>query len=260
MFPAILIGAVLGFAFGRLPGMLMGAAFGWWIGRQVGRISPTKLIAGAAQHQFLETTFAVAGAISKSDGRVDKSEIAALEAMMQRFRFTPEQRKQAIAAFNRGKQPDFDVDNEVRRFRATCRGQVHLIQVFLTAQIQVAIADGQITDNERELIFRVGRGLGLSEQDLARLDASLRLAQGGGAAGGRRPPQRDELADAYKIIGVSSSASDAEVKKAYRRLMAEHHPDRLAAKGLPESMRAVAEQKTSEITRAYDLIKQARAG
>ena len=41
--------------------------------------------------------------------------------------------------------------------------------------------------------------------------------------------------------------------------MSEHHPDRLAAKGLPESMRAVAEQKTSEITRAYDLIKQARA-
>ena len=76
---------------------------------------------------------------------------------------------------------------------------------------------------------------------------------------GRRPPQRDELADAYKIIGVDASASDAEVKKAYRRLMSEHHPDRLAAKGLPESMRAVAEQKTSEITRAYDLIKQARA-
>ena len=255
MFPAILIGAVIGFAFGRLPGLLFGAAAGWWLARQISRVSPTRLIAGAAQHQFLEATFAVAGAISKSDGRVDQSEIAALETMMQRFRFTPEQRKQAIAAFNRGKQAGFDVDAEVRSFRSTCRGQVHLIQVFLTAQIQVAIADGQITDNERELIFRVGRGLGLSEQDLARLDASLRMAQGGG----RRPPQRDELADAYKIIGVDASASDAEVKKAYRRLMSEHHPDRLAAKGLPESMRAVAEQKTSEITRAYDLIKQARA-
>ena len=257
MFPAILIGAVIGFAFGRLPGLLFGAAAGWWLARQISRVSPTRLIAGAAQHQFLEATFAVAGAISKSDGRVDQSEIAALETMMQRFRFTPEQRKQAIAAFNRGKQAGFDVDAEVRSFRSTCRGQVHLIQVFLTAQIQVAIADGQITDNERELIFRVGRGLGLSEQDLARLDASLRMAQGGGSAGG--PPQRDELADAYKIIGVDASASDAEVKKAYRRLMSEHHPDRLAAKGLPESMRAVAEQKTSEITRAYDLIKQARA-
>ena len=256
MFPAILIGAVIGFAFGRLPGLLFGAAAGWWLARQISRVSPTRLIAGAAQHQFLEATFAVAGAISKSDGRVDQSEIAALETMMQRFRFTPEQRKQAIAAFNRGKQAGFDVDAEVRSFRSTCRGQVHLIQVFLTAQ---AIADGQITDNERELIFRVGRGLGLSEQDLARLDASLRMAQGGGSAGGRRPPQRDELADAYKIIGVDASASDAEVKKAYRRLMSEHHPDRLAAKGLPESMRAVAEQKTSEITRAYDLIKQARA-
>ncbi|WP_348673860.1 co-chaperone DjlA [uncultured Abyssibacter sp.] len=259
MFPAILIGAVLGFAFGRLPGLIFGALAGWWLGRQLGRVSPTRLIAGAAQHQFLESTFAVAGAISKADGRVDQSEIAALETMMQRFRFSPDQRKQAIAAFNRGKQTGFDVDAEVRQFRATCRGQMHLIQVFLTAQIQVAIADGRITDAERELLFRVGRGLGLSERDLARLDASLRMAQGGGAAGGRRPPQRDELADAYKIIGVDSSASDAEVKKAYRRLMSEHHPDRLAAKGLPESMRAVAEQKTSEITRAYDLIKQARA-
>lgn len=261
MMTAILVGAALGFVFGRVPGAVLGGLAGWWLGRQWRRVSIAGH-AGVVQRQFLESTFAVAGAVCKSDGRVDQAEIAAMEAFMQRFRFRDEQRRAAIDAFNRGKQPGFDVDAEVARFRQACGGQIHLIQVFLTAQIQAAVADGAVTDAERNMLYRVGRGLGLSQADLDRLDASLRMAQGaagGGQAGGRRAPARDEIADAYRILGVSSDAPDAEVKKAYRKLIGEHHPDKLAAKGLPESMRQMAEDKTREITHAYDLIKQARA-
>lgn len=66
------------------------------------------------------------------------------------------------------------------------------------------------------------------------------------------------LEDSYQVLGVSSEASDAEVKKAYRKLMSENHPDKLAAKGLPESMREVAKERTAEIGNAYEQIQKAR--
>ena len=66
------------------------------------------------------------------------------------------------------------------------------------------------------------------------------------------------LKDAYLVLGVSSPASDADVKKAYRRMMNQHHPDKLVAKGLPEEMMKLATEKTQEIKKAYELIKQKR--
>jgi DnaJ like chaperone protein len=71
-------------------------------------------------------------------------------------------------------------------------------------------------------------------------------------------PPREQLNDAYTALGLTPDASDAELKRAYRRLVSENHPDKLAAKGLPDSMRQVAEERTREINVAYDLIKESR--
>ena len=71
-------------------------------------------------------------------------------------------------------------------------------------------------------------------------------------------PNMQRLNDAYEALGLSPDSSPAEIKRRYRKLMSENHPDKLAAKGLPESMRAVAEERSREINTAYDLIKQAR--
>ena len=82
---------------------------------------------------------------------------------------------------------------------------------------------------------------------------------GAGAAAGPRPaPSKDRLDDAYTSLGLTPDVRDAEVKRAYRRLVSENHPDKLAAKGLPESMRQIAEERTREINVAYDLIKESR--
>jgi len=64
--------------------------------------------------------------------------------------------------------------------------------------------------------------------------------------------------NAYGVLGVSSSATDAEVKKAYRKLMSEHHPDKLVSKGLPEEMMQIAKEKAQEIQTAYDVVRKAR--
>ena len=75
--------------------------------------------------------------------------------------------------------------------------------------------------------------------------------------GSKTPPQ-STLKAAYQVLGVAETASDAEVKKAYRRLMNQHHPDKLVAKGLPEEMMKLATEKTQEIKNAYEQIKIVR--
>ena len=71
-------------------------------------------------------------------------------------------------------------------------------------------------------------------------------------------PRDSRLADAYSVLGVSADASEGAIRSAYRQLVRENHPDRLASKGLPESMRAVVEERAREIHAAFDLIRQTR--
>ena len=66
------------------------------------------------------------------------------------------------------------------------------------------------------------------------------------------------IKDAYKVLGVQNDASDAEVKKAYRRLMSQHHPDKLVSKGLPDEMIRIATDRTHEIRKAYENIRSNR--
>jgi DnaJ like chaperone protein len=118
-------------------------------------------------------------------------------------------------------------------------------------------ADGKIDPAEHAMLVRIARRLGLSEHDVAQLEALLRAAAAGPSAPGAEP-SRDRLADAYTALGVSPDASPQDIKRAYRKLISQNHPDKLAARGLPESMRAVAEERSRELNAAYDLIKSAR--
>jgi len=104
----------------------------------------------------------------------------------------------------------------------------------------------------------VAQGLRVSRVELAQIEALIRLhrARAAGETPGR--PGRTDLADAYRVLGVDPDAGEKEIKTAYRRLMNQHHPDKLKARGMPESMIPVAEEKTREIRAAYDAIRQSR--
>ena len=173
-----------------------------------------------------------------------------LEQLFQRLKLDANGREAARKAFNRGKAAGFDLDREVAEFAQLCRGQQPLLNLFLQLQLAAVAADGAVHPAEHRMLVRIARGLGLSETEVNRLEAMLR--------GERRGSSASDLADAYAVLGVSPQASDSDVRQAYRRLMSENHPDKLAAKGLPESMRPVAEEKTRTITAAYDRIKAAR--
>lgn len=247
MFTLAAIGGLIGYLIGRIPGMLVGAALGFWLGR----VARQRLVGHgrAIQAQFLESTFAVMGALCKADGQVTRDEIRVAETLFDRLRLSGERREAAKAAFNRGKAQDFDLDAEVATLARVSRGNRVLLQLFLQVQLSAIAADGQLHAEERRLLLRVARGLGLSDAEVERLEAMLR--------GGRQADEQS-LEDAYRVLGLDPSASDAEVKKAYRRLMSQNHPDKLAAKGLPENMREIAEERTREIASAYERINAAR--
>ena len=245
----IFIGGVIGLLVGGFPGLIVGAGVGYlarWILRRALRHGLAKV-----QSQFLDSTFAVMGALCKADGAVSRDEIKAAEALFERLHLSPEQRESAKEAFERGKAPDFALDAEVRKLARLCRGRGPMLQTFLQLQLTAIAANGVVDPAEHEMLVRVARGLGLSENDVARLESLLRASTSGSSS-------KEQLDDAYAALGVSPSASDAQVKRAYRRLMSENHPDKLASKGLPETMREVAEEKTREIAAAYERIKVAR--
>jgi DnaJ like chaperone protein len=252
----ILLCALLGFwLLHGVNGLLIGALIGFALSRMGQGTARQGL--QAAQSQFLESTFAVMGALCKADGVVTRDEIRVSEELFARLQLSPEQKDAAKAAFTRGKAPDFDLDAEVDRVLLSARGSVGMFQLFLQVQLTAIAADGQVHPAEHEMLVRVARRLGLSELDVARLEALLRAAAGGSSATSG-PPPKQRIDDAYAALGISPEASESEIKRAYRKLMSENHPDKLAAKGLPESMRQLAEQRAREINVAYDLIRKAR--
>lgn len=251
---AFLLG-LIGFLIGGPRGLLIGAAIGYAAGWVLRKVVRDRLV--TAQAQFLESTFAVMGAMCKADGIVTRDEIAIAEAMFERLHLSSEQREMAKAAFNRGKAPGFDVDAEVARFGHAAHGYRPLLLMFLQVQCAAIAGDGNVHPAEHQLLVRIARDLGLSENDVAQLEALLRASAGAGTGPGTRP-SKSRLDDAYAALGLTPAATDAEIKKAYRRLMSQNHPDKLAGKGLPESMREIAEERTREISTAYAIIKEAR--
>jgi DnaJ like chaperone protein len=238
------IGALIGWLVGRW----QGAVIGFIVGLVVSRLFARTLVS-AVRSRFLDATWAVMGAMAKADGRVSPEEIRVAEALFDRMGLTGEHRQAAQAAFNRGKSPGFEIDIEVEHVKRACRAVPPLLQMFLQVQLAALSADGVVHAEEHKLLVRIARGLGLSDAEVDRLESMLRV-HGKSAA--------SKLDDAYKVLGVDASATDDDVKRAYRKLMSENHPDKLAARGLPESMRAMAEERSRDITTAYDVVKEAR--
>ncbi|HEY6643737.1 co-chaperone DjlA [Povalibacter sp.] len=240
---------LIGLSIAGLRGMLIGAALGYVAGLVTHKVVVGNL--ASVQSQFLESTFTVMGALSKADGAVSRDEIAAAESVFAKLNLSDEQRRSAMAAFSRGKAPGFDLDGEVRRFHAVAGNYRPLLLMFLQIQCAVVAADGVVHPAEHQMLIRVARLLGLSDADVDQLEALLRTDRPSAS------PQQS-MDDAYAALGLTASATDAQIKQTYRRLMSQNHPDKLAGKGLPENMRQMAEERTREISIAYATIKEAR--
>ena len=251
------IGGAFGIMFGGPFGALMGIAFGHLVDRGLSQLDDgTPDDHERVQAAFFTATFSVMGYIAKADGRVTRDEIELAEAVMTRLGLNADMRESAKKLFNEGKAADFPIDEVMQQFRKETHRRITLIQMFLEIQLQAAYADGVMHPAEREALHTICRHLGVPVGLLDRLEEMLQAGFGQGSRGPEGAV--GSLDDAYHILGVHASVSDAELKKSYRRLMSQHHPDKLVAKGLPDEMVQDATEKTQQIKAAYEMIRKSR--
>lgn len=260
-----LFGGAFGFMLGGPLGAVLGAALGHSFDKGMAALPDEERFGVGdrerVQTAFFTATFSVMGHVAKADGHVSPDEISLAKGLMAEMDLTPDMRQTAIRLFREGKAPDFPLDEVLDQFRSECHRRQTLLQMFLEIQLQAAYADGHLDAAEKQLLLRICDRIGFSRLVFSRLERMIRAERHYAGAAGRERPEpaaKPSLNDAYAMLNVSSQASDAEVKKAYRRLMSQHHPDKLVSKGLPEEMMKVAAHKTHEIRQAYEQVKQAR--
>ncbi|MEQ8233046.1 MAG: co-chaperone DjlA [Gammaproteobacteria bacterium] len=272
------VGGAFGFMLGGPLGALFGAAVGHHFDRGLGRLEDGGQPFGAGPDQeriqlaFFTATFAVMGHVAKADGRVSPDEIAHARAVMHEMNLNAEQTRVAQRLFREGKEPGFDLAGVLDQFLRECRRRHTLLQMFLEIQLHAAYADGALHDAEAVVLRRIANRLGFTAAQFAQIDALIRAARGhagsagsgrhGGGAGGRAGPGRKTMsaAEARQILGVTATAGEHEIKNAYRRLMSQHHPDKLIARGMPEEMVKVATTRTQEIRTAYETLRKTVRG
>ena len=248
------IGGAVGFMIGGPLGAMLGVAFASnFSKRRSGSGFNHNFGPGNQQRvqaAFFSGVFSVMGYISKVDGKVSKSEIILAQQVMQHMQLSEDMIKVAKDLFNQGKQADFNLDEVLEQFRLETHRRTHLIRMFLEIQIQAAYADGVFDQSEHSALKNIAQKLRFPLHELENLIQQF--------AASKSSSKQTSIEDAYKILGAEESLSDKEIKRAYRRLLAQHHPDKLVAKGLPEEMQKLANEKTQEIISAYEAIKKHR--
>jgi DnaJ like chaperone protein len=252
-------GKVVGGFLGMVALGPLGALLGVLLGHQLDEAAnePPPVSAEAIGEQFFRIAFRVMGYLAKSDGRVSEREIAAARAVMRELHLDVVQERIAIECFTAGKQPSFDLDRDLAFLRQACFGRPDLLHIFLQIEVRAAIAGNDLQGPVSALLVRVASQLGISRLELAHIEAALRIGRDRFA----RAPSSDtgqQLVEAYRVLETAPAASDEVVVKAYRRQLSRHHPDKLKANGLPESMIEYAKERTQQIIEAYELIRTQR--
>lgn len=269
MFLGKIIGGLIGFfslgSFGfGFPGLFVGVALGHYFdrGRAALEGSFNPEVRAQIEAAFKSALFPVLGALAKADGRVCENEISSIEALMEQLGIVGDSRAAAIKAFQSGVSGEQSLETIMDPFvQATARRR-ELHQIFLTYLLSVAFADQELHESEEHLLLRVAQLLGYSKFAFNRLVGMVKAQsyfyQRHGAGAEQQNPA-DNLKEAYAALGVSENASKDETKRAYRKLMSEYHPDKLAGRGVPEEVLKVATARSQEIQAAYDTIKKAQS-
>ncbi|MHC8336119.1 TerB family tellurite resistance protein [Pseudomonas sp. LB3P25] len=251
LWPGTLIGAGAGFYIASIPGAMLGALLGQVLDRHLHIQSWAHLrekLGGRSVLRNDELLFVLLGRLAKCDGRVVEGHIQQARQEMRSLDMTESAQRRAIAAFNRGKSGDDRLRGYLRRLSK----QPHAAEGVLRACWRMIWADGRAGSAERALIRQWGKWLGWTSQQVQALAADYeqhKFAQVSSAL---------TYQDALRLLGVSATSEPAQIKRAYRRLLSRHHPDKIAGSGATALQVREATDKTRELHSAYTLIRERR--
>jgi DnaJ like chaperone protein len=284
-----IIGSLCGFLLlgnpaGALIGLLIGNLFdrGFKLNSLLGVEKPRVTPNDQTQAVWLQLTFMVMGHIAKLDGRVTEATIESARAVMRSMHLSEDEMKRAIRDFNQGKQSSFNLYQATRQLKYACRNQRYLLKNFIQQQYQVATggSGGLLSQKKRDVLASICRQLGFEpliadtfyqyQQQHQRQHSwnGQQSSYSNQQGEYQRSQQRQKTSGSYKshsllsnafaVLGIAESASDSEIKRAYRKLISKYHPDKMMAKGLPQEMLDFAKEKTQTVRKAYEKIRASR--
>ena len=254
----MLIGSYLGGILGHLPGSLLGAFLGHKVedvlfgGKR--KVPYASMSSSNRSMVFCASAAAMLAKMAKADGVVTRDEITGVEEAFRRLGFTPAARRYAVNVFRKAKDDSHSIYDYAKEFAAAV-DSVEVRELFYEILWDIACSDGVVGSQELLILQRIPRALGVRIEWYGYF-ASQRLRSGGGGGGSAAP--RDELSNAYAVLGASAGDSVEDLKRKYRELAKRNHPDALRAQGLPEEMVGKATERMSRINAAWATIKDAR--
>ena len=291
------IGFILGLIFLNIPGAILFMILGYYffdrpanIKKQQNDEAVRAFTSNANYNEALvKVTFALMGYVARGAGRVNENHIEKASQIMNVMSLNPQMRKIAIESFNSGKSDDFNLNDTISEIKSLIGNNFSFVNFILEIQVQLALSDGVLEDEEYHRLMDIAVKLGASRESMEQYIRSRynemhfeqlfndyfrsRYERGGSGydnSGSERSYEYNDsysgssgsssskLEAAYQILGVEASASDDEVKKAHKRLMLKYHPDRLASQGLTPEMIKLYTEKAKDIQAAFDLIKKER--
>ncbi|MCP4571789.1 MAG: DnaJ domain-containing protein [bacterium] len=261
-----IIGGGLGFMFGGPLGAIIGGTIGSNLGefgrgtvhpgtgggrrpgfgaRGGGPFGGARVDPLQVQQAFLTAVISLAAKVAKADGQVSTAEVKKFDEFLRKnLAMPPADRRMAARIFNEARDSSIPAEDFARQIRQILGHQPHRMRDIVSLLAAVAMADGQLHPAEERLIRSIAGELGLTQRDY---DESMAMFN-----------PTANLDTAYAVLGVPASATDTEVKKAYRKLAKEYHPDILASKGMSEDFNKFAEEKMKAINAAWSEVEKAR--
>ena len=242
-----IMGGSVGFMLGGPIGALIGVSLGHTLiddKARAGYVEKGRLT-GQEQRQavFFAATFAMLGKMAKADGRVCEDEISVVRSFMRdKLRLDAATQQFAMGVFNEAKDNNTPFADYARQFGQVFQAEQQLRMMFFEMLFTVALADGVLHPEEEKILRASPEMLGLHGDIFNTVKRQF----------------VSDISHHYAVLGLEDGAEMSDVKKAYRKLVSEYHPDKVISKGLPEDFIKFAEGKFREINEAYEAICKAR--
>ncbi len=241
------VGGTIGFAMAGPLGAIAGAAIGHAFdtgGQSYHTAERARLSQGEeVQFTFFVAAFSMLAKLAKADGRVSKEEIDAIENfMVYDLNLDPASRRLATNIFHAAIESQDNFNDFAAQFYSLFRTQYQMLDLMIDILLRVSVADGTLSQSEEKLILSAVRIFNFSDEKYKKLKSRY----------------IKDFEKYYAILECNRNDSNEHIKKQYRKLVSDYHPDKIASKGLPEEFTKFANDKFREIKEAYEVIKKER--